>query len=74
MALGGRDECIPMFMTPTMECDTLCNENTMWEEYWPKIILYTLNELFHVFDQVKWQRGTDKNFIVAYEILCLSML
>ena len=43
----------------------------MWEGYW---LLYTLDELFHVFDQVKQQRGTDEKLIVAYEILYLSML
>ena len=54
-ALGGRDECIPMFKTPTMECSTRCNEDTMWEGYQPKMLLYALDELFHIFDQVKRQ-------------------
>ena len=57
-----------------MECGTLCNEDTLWEGYQPKILLYTLYELFYVFDQVKQQRGMDEKLIVAYKILCLSTL
>ena len=63
-----------MFKTPTMECGTLRNEDMLWEGYWPKMLLYTLDELFYVFDQVKQQQGTDEMLIVAYEILCLSTL
>ena len=63
-----------MFKTPTMEHSTLHNEDTMQEGYRPKMLLYTLDELFHVFDQVKWQRGTDEKLVVAYKILCLSVL
>ena len=73
-ALGGRAKCILMFKTPTMQCSTLHNEDMLHEEYWPKMLLYALDELFYIFDQVKQQRGTDKKLIVAYEILCLSML
>ena len=38
------------------------------------MLLYALNELFFIFDQVKWQRGIDERLIVAYKILCLSVL
>ena len=57
-----------------MEHGTLHNEDILREGYWPKMLLYALDELFYVFDQVKWQRGTDEKLIVAYEILCLSTL
>ena len=73
-ALGGRDTCIPTFKTPTMQWGTLCNEDVLQDGYQPKMLLYTLDELFYVFDQVKQQRGMDEKFVVAYEILCLSML
>ena len=35
-------------------------------------LLYALDELFYVFDQVKKQWSVDEKIIVAYEILCLS--
>ena len=38
------------------------------------MLLYALDEPFYIFDQVKWQRGIDERLIVAYEILCLSVL
>ena len=38
------------------------------------MLLYTLDELFYMFDQVKWQRPMDEKLIVAYKILCLSVL
>ena len=73
-ALEGRDTCIPMFRTPTMQCGTLHNEDVLHDGYWPKMLLYTLDELFYVFDQVKRQRGMDEKLVVAYEFLCLSAL
>ena len=72
--LGGRDACIPMFRTPTMQPGSLCHEDVLCDGYRPKMLLYALDELFYVFDQVKWQQGMDKKIIVAYEILCLSTL
>ena len=57
-----------------MQHGTLCNEDMLCEGYWPKMLLYALDELFYVFDQVKWQQGMDEKLIIAYEILCLSML
>ena len=72
--LGGRDACVPTFKTPTMQCGTLRNEDVLRDGYWPKMLLYALDELFYVFDQVKWQQGMDKKLIIAYKILCLSTL
>ena len=72
--LGGRDECIPTFKTPTMQHGTLRNEDVLREGYRPKMLLYALDKLFYIFDQVKWQRGTDERLVIAYEILCLSTL
>ena len=66
--------CVPTIKTPTIQCSTLCNEDVLCDGYWPKMLLYALDELFYVFDQVKWQRGMDEKLIVAYKILCLSML
>ena len=72
--VGGRADGVATFKTPTMECGTLHNEDMLREGYRPKMLLYALDEPFYIFDQVKWQGGTDKRLIVAYEILCLSML
>ena len=46
-----------MFKTPTMQCGTLRNEDVLHDGYQPKMLLYVvyLDELFYVFDQVKWQ-------------------
>ena len=57
-----------------MECGTLCNKDMMREGYRPKMLLYTLSKLFHIFDQVKWQQGTDEKLIVAYKTLYLSAM
>ena len=73
-ALGGRDACIPTFKTPSMQPGSLHHEDMLCNGYWPKMLLYTLDELFYVFNQVKPQQGTDKKIIVAYKILCLSAL
>ena len=72
--LGGRDVCIPTFRTPSMQPSSLCHEDVLHNGYRPKMLLYALDELFYVFNQVKQQRGTDEKIIVAYEILCLSTL
>ena len=53
------------FKTPTMQCGTLHNEDVLHKGYHPKMLLYTLDELFYIFDQVKWQRGADERLIVA---------
>ena len=73
-ALGGRDECVPTFKTPSMHPGSLCHEDVLYNGYQPKMLLYALDELFYVFDQVKKERSADEKIIVAYEILCLSAL
>ena len=73
-AVGGRADGVVIFQTPTMQHGTLHNEDVLCEGYWPKMLLYALNELFYIFDQVKWQRGMDERLNVAYKILCLSMM
>ena len=57
-----------------MQCDTLWHEDVMWEGYRPKMLLYTLDELFYIYDQVKHHRGVNEKLVVAYEILSLAML
>ena len=57
-----------------MQHDTLWHDNIMWEGYRPKMLLYTLDELFYLYDQVKRHRGIDEKFVVAYEILSLAVL
>ena len=44
-----------MFKTPTMQRGTLHNEDMLCKGYWPKMLLCALDELFYIFDQVKWQ-------------------
>ena len=66
--------CVPMFKTPTMQQDTLHNEDVLYDGYQPKMLLYAHDELFYMFDQVEQQRGMDKKLIIAYAILCLSAL
>ena len=57
-----------------MQWGTLHNEDVLRDGYQPKMLLYALDELFYVSDQVKRQRGMDEKLVVAYKILCLSML
>ena len=38
------------------------------------MLLYALDDLFYIFDQVKQQQGMDERLVRAYKILCLSML
>ena len=45
----------------------------MWEGYRPKMLLYTLDELFYIYDQVKRHREIDEKLVVAYEILSLAV-
>ena len=67
-------EGIASFKMPTMQHDTLWNEDVLWEGYRPKLLLYVLDELFYIYDQVKCHREVDEKLVVAYEILSLSML
>ena len=56
-----------------MQHDTLWHDDVMWEGYRPKMLLYTLDELFYIYDQVKHHRGIDEKLVVAYEILKVSL-
>ena len=71
-ALGGKDACIPLFKIPSMQLSSLRHEEVMHDGYRPKMLLFTLDELFYIFDQIRRQRSTDEKIVVAYEILCLS--
>ena len=57
-----------------MQCSTLRNEDVLCEGYRPKMLLYALDELFYIHDQVKRHRGIDEKLVVAYEILGLTTL
>ena len=46
----------------------------MREGYRLKMLLYALDELFYIYDQVKCHRGVDEKLVVAYEILSLTVL
>ena len=73
-AMGGRADGVATFKMPTMQHGTLCNQDVLPKGCQPKMVLYALNKLFYIFDQVKWQRGMDERLIMAYKILCLSTL
>ena len=73
-AMGGKADGIATLKTPTMQHGTLHNKDVLHEGYWPKKLLYALDELFFIFDQVKRQQGIDQRHLMAYKILCLSML
>ena len=45
----------PIRQTPTMQHGTLCNDDVLHNGYRPKMLLYALDELFYIFDQVKRQ-------------------
>ena len=66
--------CIPTLKTPTMQHSSLHNEDVLHDGYWSNMLLYTLDELFYIFNQVRWQCHMDEKIIVAYENLCLSAL
>ena len=69
-----KSEDVTSFKTPTMQHLTLWNEDILHEGYRPKMLLYALDELFYIYDQVKCHRGVDEKLVVAYEILGLAML
>ena len=64
--------CVPPFKTPSMQLGSLHHEEVMCNSYRPKMLLYVLDELFYIFDQIRKQQSMDEKIIVAYEILCLS--
>ena len=70
---GGRDACIPPFKMLSMDVGSLCHKDIMRDGYQPKMLLFALDELFYIYDQIKKQRRPDEKIVVAYKILCLSM-
>ena len=44
----------------------------MRDGYHPKMLLYALDELFYIYEQVKNSRRADDKLVLAYEILCIS--
>ena len=55
-----------------MQIDSLHHEEAIRNGYKPKMLLFTLDELFYIFDQIRRQRSMDEKIVVAYKILCLS--
>ena len=55
-----------------MDIGLLCHKDVMRDGYQPKMLLFTLDELFYIYDQIKKQRRADEKIVIAYEILCLS--
>ena len=45
----------------------------MCNGYRLKMLLFALDELFYIFDQIRRQWRADEKIVVAYKILCLSM-
>ena len=45
----------------------------MRDGYRSEMLLFTLDELFYIYDQIKKQRRADEKIVVAYEMLCLSV-
>ena len=72
-ALVGRDMCVPPFKMLTMDIGTLHHKDTMRDSYWPKMLLFTLDELFYIYSQIKNQWRRSEKIVITYEILCLSM-
>ena len=69
-----RADGVATFKMPTMQCGTLRNKDVLHKGYRPKMLLYALDKLFFIFDQVKCQQGIDERLVVAYEISCLVVL
>ena len=68
----GRDTCIPPFKMLSMDVSSLHHEDVMRDSYRPKMLLFALDELFYIYDQIKKQQRSDKKIVATYEILCLS--
>ena len=62
----------PPFKMPSMQIGSLHHEDMMHDGYRPKMLLFALDELYYIFDQIKKQQRADEKIVVAYEILCLS--
>ena len=71
-ALRGRDACVPPFKMLSMHVGSLRHEEVMHDGYRPKMLLFALDKLFYIFDQIKKQRRADEKIVVTYEMLCLS--
>ena len=69
-----RSNGIASFKMLTMQRGTLWNKDILCEGYRPKMLLYALDELFYIYDQVKRQQGIDKRLVMVYEILDLAVL
>ena len=69
-----KSEGVTSFKMPTMKRGTLRDKDILHKGYRPKMLLYALDELFYIYDQVKHHRGVDEKLVVAYEILGLTML
>ena len=52
--------CIPTFKSPSMHPSSLHHKEVMCDGYRPKMLLYALDELFYVFNQVKKQWSMDE--------------
>ena len=72
-ALGGRDTGIPPFKTPTLNKGTLWPAKIMKDGYCPKMLLYTLDELFFIYAQIR-DSPQDERVMLAYKILCISSI
>ena len=70
---GGKDACIPPFKMPSMDISSLHHEDVMRDGYRPKMLLFALDELFYIYDQIKKQQRANEKIVVAYEIPCLSV-
>ena len=69
-----KSEGVVSFKMPNMQRGTLQNKDILCEGYRPKMLLYTLDELFYIYDHVKRHRGIDEKLVMAYEILSLATL
>ena len=72
-ALGGKDACVPPFKMLSMQLGSLRHEEVMHDSYRLKMLLFMLDELFYIFDQIRRQQSVDEKIVVAYKILCLSV-
>ena len=52
---GRWDNCISTFKTPTMQLGSLHHEDIMRDGYRPKMLLYALDKLFYIYNQVRHQ-------------------
>ena len=68
----GEDACVPPFKMLSMHVGSLRHEEVMRDGYRPKMLLFALDKLFYIFDQIKKQRRADEKIVVTYEMLCLS--